>query len=250
MSPDVLAFQAEMAESLHGTVHLKVKNEADSRKAIAYDDIRYYPQMIDWAADNIASLVHDQGVAPNEIVVLAPYLPDALRFSLMTRLEERQVAARSHRPSRALREESASRALLTLAKIAHPQWGVRPSGYDVAYALTAAISDLDLVRARLLAEIIYRQGGLQSFEQIHENAQNRITFDLGQRYEKLRAWIEHYQGEAPAELDVFLSRLFGEVLAQQSLRLPSEPGCRRYCRQFDRTRHASSARRCTRSSRI
>jgi hypothetical protein len=104
---------------------------------------------------------------------------------------------------------------LTLAKLAHPQWNLRPAAYDVAYALTAAIENLDLVRARLLCEIVYKQGALQSFEQIHEKMQNRITFELGQRFEKLRAWIEAYQQEDAAALDLFLSRLFGELLSQK-----------------------------------
>ena len=42
---------------------------------------RFYPQMIEWAVDGIERLVKSEGVAPGEIVVLAPFVSDALRFS-------------------------------------------------------------------------------------------------------------------------------------------------------------------------
>ncbi len=216
MSPEVTALTEHMAQSLSGVVPAQSKSDAAARDAMQFPpDISYYPQMIDWAVENIASLVHDEGVPPNEIVVLAPYLPDALRFSLVTRLDELKVPSRTHRPSRALRDEPAARALLTLAKLAHPAWNRRPGSYDLAYALTAAVADLDLIRARLLAEVIYPKDTLLPFDALRERVQSRITFDLGARYERLRAWIEAYRAEDPAELDVFLSRLFGELLSQR-----------------------------------
>ena len=196
---------------------------------------RYHPQMLDWVAGEIAGLVHGGSVPPGEIVVLAPFLTDALRFSLMNRLEQHGVPARSHRPSRALREEPATRCLLSLAAVAHPEWGGCPSRYDVAYALMQAIDGMDLVRAQLLAEIVYRvRDGvptLSSFEDINPTMQERITFVLGGRYERLRTWIEDYvagqggesapeasppvSGRGAEEFDHFLSRLFGEVLSQE-----------------------------------
>jgi hypothetical protein len=204
------------------------------RAVLTYAYHRYHPQMLDWVAGEIAGLVHERSVPPGEIVVLAPFLTDALRFSLMNRLEQQGVPARSHRPSRALREEPATRCLLTLAAVAHPAWGSCPSRYDVAYALMQAIDGMDLVRAQLLAEIVYRvRDGvptLSSFDELNPAMQERITFVLGGRYERLRAWIEDYvagqQGESrqtsppvsgrgSEEFDHFLSRLFGEVLSQE-----------------------------------
>jgi hypothetical protein len=55
---------------------------------------------------------------------------------------------------------------------------------------------------------------LSSFERINPDMQERLTFVLGQRYERLREWIETYATEPEVELDHFLSRLFGEVLSQ------------------------------------
>ncbi len=43
---------------------------------------RFFPQMIDWVAGEINRLINEEGLPPSEIVVLAPYLSDSLRFSL------------------------------------------------------------------------------------------------------------------------------------------------------------------------
>ncbi len=180
--------------------------------------------MLDWVAAEIAGLVHDQGVPPGEIAVLAPFLTGALRFSLTNRLANLGVPVRSHRPSRALREEPATGCLLTLAALCHPEWRQFPTGADVAYALMQAIEAMDLVRAHLLAEIVYRirdgVPALLPFDEIEPEMQERITFVLGGRYEGLRSWVSAHtarqrrSGGRPAELDHFLSRLFGELLSQ------------------------------------
>lgn len=188
------------------------------RQALNFKLHRYHPQMLDWVAEEIARLVHAERVPPREIVVLAPFLSDALRFTLSQRLQARSIPVRSHRPSRALREEAAAQALLTLTALAHPQWGVCPSREDVSFALMQAIAGLDWVRAHLLAGIVYRvQDGapqLTPFARIQREMQERITYLFGGRYEALREWLEAYHAGPPVALDHFLSRLFGEALSQ------------------------------------
>jgi hypothetical protein len=192
---------------------------------LVFEDHRYYPEMLDWVAARTASLVNEAGIAPGQIAILAPYLSDALRFSLVDRLERAGIPVRSHRPSRALREEPAAVCMLTLAALAHPDWGIQPTRFDTAYALVQAIDDLDLVRAQLLTDIVYRTRTktvlLSTFDKIKPEMQERITYLFGERYERLRIWIEAYTQEQPVEIDHFLSRLFGEILSQ--------PGYRFHC---------------------
>jgi len=179
---------------------------------------RFYPQMLDWVAKEIQRLVTEEGLPPSEIVVLAPYLSDALRFSLSNRLEELEIPWRSHRPSRSLRDEPACHCLLTLAELAHPGWGIHPTKFDVVYALLFALEGMDLVRAQLLVEIVYRLRdiSLSGFAAIRAEVQERITFVFGRGYETLREWIDAYrQQPVPDPLDHFLRRLFGEILSQK-----------------------------------
>ncbi|MDX2161732.1 MAG: hypothetical protein SF162_10435 [bacterium] len=174
----------------------------DPAPAYAYELRRFYPQMLNWVADTITLLVKEEHVPPGEIVILAPYLSDALRFTLMQRLQGEGIPVRSHRPSRSLREEPAARCLLTLALLAHPEWGLQPSRFDIAYMFMQAIGSagagrtMDLIRAQLLADAAYPAADAKSrllpFDQFKPEVQERITFLLAPRYEALRKWIESY----------------------------------------------------------
>jgi len=183
----------------------------------------FYPQMVDWVVDEIAALLA-AGAEPRDVVVFAPYLGDSLRFSLAARLEERGIPAVSHRPSRALRDEPSARALMTLAALAHPEWGYQPPAVDVADALQQAVAELDPVRAWLLTQIVYRPGSgeLTTFDAIQPAAQERITFRAGAQYERLRRWLDAYAAGEHIPPDHFLSRLFGEVLSQSGFGLHSD----------------------------
>jgi len=188
------------------------------RSTIEFSHHRYYPQMVVAVCQQVTDLVDNQQVPPGEIVVLAPFLSDSLRFSLMNRLGKTAIPVWSHRPSRSLREEPATQSLLSLARLAHPSWGLSCTLSELRYAIMQSIAGFDLVRADLLARIVYNpknpDKGLSSFDQIRSEMQERITYALGERYEALRQWLNNYQTGDPLELDIFLSRLFGEVLSQ------------------------------------
>jgi hypothetical protein len=218
MSPRIAGLSGSLQAALKGERRMVQPVEVGPpgvARPFEFEYHRFYPQMLDWVAESIAGLVREQGLPPGDIAVLAPFLSDALRFSLMERLAEYGVPARSHRPSRSLRDEPAAQCLLTLAALAHPDWSLYPGKYDVAHALVQAIQGLDLVRAQLLAEVVYRERGgqLTSFDPIIPEMQERITYRLGERYERLRLWLRAASARAD-ELDHFLSRLFGELLSQ------------------------------------
>ncbi|TVR22834.1 MAG: hypothetical protein EA396_05455 [Anaerolineaceae bacterium] len=216
-SAEVADLGAALAASLD---HPAPPSTGAGADALHYEAFRYHPQMIDGAVAEVVRLVHDEGVHPAEIVILSAYVSDALRFSVMNRLEDAGVPVRSHRPSRPLRQEPATRTLLTLARLAHPRWHMPPTAFDVAYALRQGIHGLDLVRAQLLARAAYsvRDGlpRLAPFEKLNPTLQERCTFVMGERYERLRGWLASSGGDddEAAPLDHFFSRLFGELLSQ------------------------------------
>ena len=175
---------------------------------------RFYPELLDKVVEQIRALVVNAGTSPSEIAIVGPYLSDALRFAITSRLETCGIPVRTHRPSRSLRDEAATRALLTLAALAHPHWNVPPPKFDVVRAFMVVLG-MDLVRAHLLAEIIYRKTStLTSFEDINPDVQERITYVYGARYSQLRDWLQSYREGSSQPLDYFLMRLFGELLSQ------------------------------------
>ena len=221
MSREVSALAEGLVETIQPTLTPAPSPEFRERGAEggtrAYDFVlsRFYPELLDAVTAQIKSLIEEENVPPSEIVVLAPYLSDALRFSLMNRLQAAEIPVRSHRPSRSLRDEPASQALLTLAELAHPDWNIHPTRFDVAYAFMLALGT-DLVRAQLLTEIVYRQkdSKLSTFEEIKPETQERVTYFLGERYAALRNWLLTYRESELLPLDHFLRKLFGEVLSQ------------------------------------
>jgi len=215
-SPEIQSLAVYLKNSL---LHKSTPfSKIDPRVALCFETHTYYPQMLDWITNEIASLINDEGVLPKDIVILAPFLSDSLRFSIINRLELKNIPVKTHRPSRSLREEPATLCLLTLASIAHPEWGFIPSKFDITYSLIQAIDGLDLNRAKILTDISYRvRDGvprLNAFEKIIPSAQERISFTLGEKYDHLRLWLDEYQQSSPHDLDHFISMLFGEVLSQ------------------------------------
>ncbi len=215
-SPDVQTLEKRLSDVMERPSHASAYG--DAREVIQFEYKQYHPEMINWVADSIAQLVHEEQVPPNEIVILAPFLSDALRFALQNRLEASDVPVQSHRPSRSMMEEPATRCLLTWASLAHPDWGFPPTSIDVASALQQSIGEMDLVRAQLLAETLYWVDDdgphLASFDQLKHNMQERVTYLMGGRYEGLRIWLNDYKSRKPEPLDHCISRLFGEVLSQ------------------------------------
>ena len=229
-TPEVAALGVELADPFlpkgdqpaGGDAGEMVSSRADAIQALVrpVESIRFHPQMLEWVVGEISRLKMEEGVQPGEIAILAPFVSDALRFSLTEALQRYGIPVRTHRPSRELREEPAARCLLTLAKLAHPGWRRPPPPADVAQCLAMAIADLDPVRAHLLADIVYRvkdgQPVLTPFHQIVPETQERISYLLGGRYDELWQWLAGHRDrvEGLDGLDHFLSRLFGEMLSQ------------------------------------
>ncbi len=215
-SPEIQSLAAHLKNSLLRTP--APLPSTDPRPALIHETHKYYPQMLDWITNKIVDLVNDEGISPKNIVVLAPFLSDSLRFSIVNRLDNKNIPVKTHRPSRSLREEPATFCLLTLASIAHPEWGSVPTKFDVAHSLIQGIDGMDLIRSKILTDIIYRvRDGiptLSPFDQIIPSAQERISYVLGEKYDHLRLWLEEYHQSGSGDLDHFISRLFGEVLSQ------------------------------------
>jgi hypothetical protein len=183
-----------------------------------FEQKQLYPQMIEWVIDQVINLV-EQGTPPAEIAIISPFVSDALRFTLSHRLAQRGLTIQSHRPSRPLSEEPPAKAMLVLARLAFPHWELWPEPIDVAQTLAQVISDLDLIRANLLTQVVYRPGTrtgevLTPFAYIEGAVRERISDEIGVRFDQLRGWLQDIQANRPPNLDHFFSRLFGEVLSQ------------------------------------
>lgn len=216
VTPELDAFRLNLSKAI--THQKPIMFENSQKTAYSFFSSRFISQMIDWMSKQIHSLVIEQGIAPNEIAVLAPYMSDSLHFSIRNHLEKNGISCYSHRPSRSLKDEPIAQALMTLTKLAHPQWDLKPDRFTLRRAYFVTLGDCDLIRADLLAQIHTSQmkNGkmIGSFDKINPGMQERISYEIGNRFEGLMKWLLGYSETNPQDLDVFLRRLFGELLSQ------------------------------------
>jgi hypothetical protein len=176
---------------------------------------RYRREMIANLVPILQSLVEEEGIAPEDIAIITPYLDGALRYSLTQALKQAGLPYYLLRRRSSPREEPRVRAWLTWLALAHPTWDVHPSPYDVAEALTLSIEGLDPARAELLTERLYQPDGpaLLPIVDLPERIVERVGWDMAGLVEELRLWLAAHDGRSP--VDAFLHSLFNDLLSQR-----------------------------------
>ena len=215
--PSLVSFGTCLINSIANDPLHEVEPGSGETSFHVYSD-RLHHQMVLRVVGQVVSLV-ERGHSPQDIVIISPFLSDSLYYGLSTGLEQAGVSYCCHRPSRSLRDEPVTKVLMTLALLAHPSWGLaRPSQEAVSHMFTRVLAGADLVRAAVLARAVYdpiQAGvGLKPFEEVSAEVRDRVTYRLGESYEKLRVWLEGYLCGEALPIDHFLSRVFGELISQ------------------------------------
>lgn len=175
---------------------------------------RYRNEMIAAVAQNLDEMVHQEGIPPEEIAVVAPYVAGVLRFTLTQACARLDIPLQIERRYRRPAEEPAVRALLTLAALLHPEWSLFPQRYDVVEALGQALIGLDPLRTALLAERVYDAAApaLRAPEDLSAGSRARLGPALLELYD---AFWQRWQTVLPAAQlpwEHLLSHLLGQVL--------------------------------------
>ncbi|PKN87650.1 MAG: hypothetical protein CVU46_03795 [Chloroflexi bacterium HGW-Chloroflexi-8] len=213
-SKEILTLKNLFSSTIKNNIIYEPKTDFQNSLTVAFN--AYYPEMIEKITGQVSDLI-DQGVSAGDIAILSPFVSDALRFQLQNRFEKKQIRLTSHRPSRSLREEPLTHVLLTWAKIAHPEWQLIPSTYDLRIALTHCIQGMDPIRADLMVRSIYRPRNefwLTEIGTTNLAFQERITLSLCNKFQFLYDWLFNALNDR-SDLDVFISRFYGEILTQR-----------------------------------
>jgi len=205
---------------------------------------KYWIGMIRWVAERVVELT-SAGTPAGEIALIAPYVSEVMRFAIEEQLARCDLPLYLLRPATPLRDDPVIRALLILTVLAHPGWRVALQGReywatvdDVALVLRVALDGLDPIRAHRLAGEALRDGHLvqlvatatdgrraQELGQLWE----QVGYQVRQRYETMRVWLETYRQGEPEPVDVFLSRLFGDLLSRPGYGFHHNAGGARSC---------------------
>lgn len=175
---------------------------------------RYRREMVAQLVSVLQDLVDKQGIPTYEIAIIAPYLDGAMRYLLAQALKQARLPYFFLRRRSSPREEPRVRAWLTWLALAHPDWQIAPSRYDVAEALSLSIHGLDPARAQLIADQLYfaEEIRLLPVTDLSDRLSDRIGLEFVDLVEELRLWLEASNGRYT--LDTFLYSLFNELLAQ------------------------------------
>lgn len=194
---------------------------------------KFWSNMVRNVSDQICALVA-AGARAGDIAVLAPFVEDVLYFELSERLAQANIVLRTLRPSRPLYDHPATRAMVTLAKLAHPTWQLPITVPELARTLALCLDGLDVARAQLIADAASKIT-TRGLAEISDSAiWERVGMRFYERYHELQRWLAKTQA-AEAEalatngpnatflLDLFWQRLFTEVLSRAGFGLNNDP---------------------------
>lgn len=197
-------------ELMHTTKPIKGANEG----LLGVVNGRYRREMVAQLAPVLQELVQEQGISTNQIAIIAPYLDGAMRYLLAQALKQAKLPYFFLRRRSSPREEPRVRAWLTWLALAHPDWQIAPSRFDVAEALSLSVHGLDPARAQLLVDRLYvaEEIRLLPISDLSDPLRERIGLAFVDLVEELREWLVGSNGRFT--LDTFLYNLFNELLAQ------------------------------------
>ncbi len=169
---------------------------------------RYRREMVVELTDALHELITQRSLHPSEIAIVAPYLDGALRYMLGNAFRDAGLPYYLLRRRSSPRDEPRVRAWLTWLALAHPDWHLPPSPFDVAEALTLSISGLDAARAELLTERLYQPEANQllPITELPERIASRVGTEFVGLFEEIRLWLAGQDGRS--SIDVFLHSLF------------------------------------------
>lgn len=193
-------------------VHYKVKDIHEFIKPLNHRS-RFFPEMLMEIAKSIRSKI-DDGLSPNEIVIFSPFLSDATIFTLKNELSRYDIKLRALRPSSSLNDDPVIQTLLFFAVICHPEWEIPIDPYHISSTIAYALSSFDLIRSHFITQEISPALPVQfpSLENLPESIQNRLTDEQCAQWNTTMTWVNANLSVYP--LDIFFSKLFGELLSQ------------------------------------
>ncbi len=190
---------------------------------------RYRREMLVQLGPALRQIMDDHQLQPRDITIVAPYLDGALRYKLTESLRHNGIPYQLSRRRASPREEPHVRAWLTWLALAHPDWEIYPTLYDMAEALQLSIHGLDPVRAALVAQSLYQPSvpSLRETMELTGQQEARIGSANVDAVGAIRQWLAAHGsfGTNRLPLPEFIHQLFTELLSSASFNpRPDEAG--------------------------
>jgi hypothetical protein len=165
-------------------------------------------EMLQAVAERLVGLLAT-GVEPRHVALISPTLSPLLIWSLRQKLGDLGVPLYVFAGTNRLRDYRPVRVLLTLAKLAHPGWGLVPTRYELVELLELA-TGLNPLKLGRLAARLFPDGQLADPAMVLMAVPELKPAAL-KRYATLAAWVGQQPGSLP--LPTFFQAAFAQVYA-------------------------------------
>jgi len=204
---------SEFADRLYGSIMNDASYEPEEFKCVErapFCELR--SEMLENTAERICRLINEEGYRPGDITVLSTYAEPVTEYVLARRLEKEGIGIRNLARRNRVIENPFSQALITLAHLCHPDYGILPNIDDVRDLLLMVLK-IDPIRSSLLAEEICSQKPFARFPDLEfPGLTERIGYYNVEKYEYIRNWIEEYRKGGYLPINEFFQRVFLEIL--------------------------------------
>lgn len=174
-------------------------------------DVPLRSQMIDELKARVWQLIDDEGVLPEDIAIIAPFVDTVLECSLASYFDDRGIEITNTSRKRRAMDNPYTNAMIVLACLAHPSYRILPSEKDIADTISL-ILNMDPVRSSLIAKRVTAQKPYMFPEIEDVSLRERIGFSNSERYEYIRRWLLDYIDGPSVPIDHFFRRVFLEIL--------------------------------------
>ncbi|MCX8130452.1 MAG: hypothetical protein N3I35_10170 [Clostridia bacterium] len=209
----------EFSEMLYENIENSVKTRYEKRPEIERNPaFELRSEMLEKTGERICRLIFEEGYKPSDIAVISTYADPVTEFVIGRVLEKNGLVMKNLARKSKVIENPFSQALITLAQLCHPAYGVMPNIDDVK-ALIRMLLKIDPVRSSILANEICSQRPFAEFPDVEfPGLVERIGYHNVEKYEYIRKWISDYKNrEAPLEINEFLQKVFLEVLISENI---------------------------------
>ncbi len=169
--------------------------------------------MLEETGKLVSRLIIEEGYRPSDIVILSTHADPVTEFVIGRVLEKEGISLKNLARKNRVIDNPFSQALITLAQICHPQYGIMPNRDDVK-ALIRMVLKIDPIRSSILAGEVCSLRPFADFPDIEfPGLVERIGYFNIEKYEFIRNWISSYKKrEGPLPINEFFQRVFLELL--------------------------------------
>jgi len=170
-------------------------------------------EMLEEVAKRVCRLISTEGYRPSDIVILSTHADPVTEYVIERILEKQGYSLKNLAGRSRVVDNPFSQALITLAQICHPAYGLMPNRDDVK-ALLRILLNIDNVRSSILAGEVCCMLPFADFPDIeHPELLERIGLQNIEKYDLIKDWISDYKSrETPMPINEFFQKVFLELL--------------------------------------